>query len=110
MEEKKEEKKPELFRQLKVKEFLIDEYNKHLMGYVKNLIEATFTGGRPQDEIVATFIQPSGNPQIPGIERNIKAKEAQMHARKEMDKQDSVLKVISKLIKNEDKKETIFVD
>lgn len=107
-EEKKE------IRKLVVKEYLRSEYNIHIILYVKNLIEATFCAGKPQDEVVITLIQPSGNPQVPGapgvagVERKIKAKEAQMRARREMDKQDSVLRVIERLIEDEDKKVTTF--
>lgn len=103
-----EEKKEQQIKKLTVRDWLINEYNEHLVTYVKNLIEATFTGGKPQDEVVITLIQPSGNPNIPPIERNIKAKEAQVRARKEMDKQDSILRVIERLIKEENKKETNF--
>lgn len=98
----------EEIKKITVKEFLISEYNNHLVGYVKNLVEATFTGGRPQDEVVITLIQPSGNANIPPIERKIKAKEAQMRARENLSKEESILKVIEKLIKEEDKKETKF--
>jgi hypothetical protein len=98
----------EKIQQFKTKEFLIEEYNKHLRMYVISLVEAEFAGGRPQNEIVFSFIQPSGNPQVPGMERNIKAKDAQMKARQEMSKQDSILKVIQRLIIQEDKKETKF--
>lgn len=97
-----------VIRKLTVKEYLLNEYNTHIVIYVKNLIEATFCAGRPQDEVVVTLIQPSGNPQIPAMERKIKAKEAQVKARRELDKQDSVLRVIERLIKDEDKKETNF--
>jgi len=103
-----EEEKIETIEKATVKMFLINEYNNHLLRYVKALVEATFTAGRPQDEIVLTIIQESGNPQIPGIERKIKAKEAQKRARDSIDKQDSILKVIERLIKEEDKKETKF--
>lgn len=91
-----------------VKEILISEYNKHLAMYVANLIEATFTGNRDPNEIVITVIRPSGNPQIPSVEQNIKAKDAQSRALKEKDKQDSILRAIERLIDAENKKETTF--
>lgn len=102
------EENKKIIRKLTVREYLLSEYNVHLVIYVKNLIEATFCAGRPQDEVVITLIQPSGNPQIPAMEKKIKAKEAQMKARREMDKQDSVLRVIERLMKDEYKKETTF--
>jgi len=102
------EKENENLRKLTVKEWLIGEYNDHIVKYVKNLVEATFCGGRPQDEVVITIIQESGNPNLPPMERKIKAKDAQIRARKELDKQDSILRVIDRLIKAEEKKETKF--
>lgn len=95
-------------RKLTVKEFLISEYNEHIVLYVKNLVEATYTGGRDPNEVVVTLVQQNPDPKFPGIERKIKAKEAQMNARNKMDLQNSILKVIERLIEEEDKKETKF--
>ena len=100
------EKQPK--RKVAVKEFLMANYNEHLSLYVANLIMATYTSGRSQDDIIVTIVQPSIQPGVPPMRRNVKAKEAQISARKQMDKEDSMLKVISKLIEAEDKKETTF--
>ena len=99
-------------RKITLKEFLIDEYNKHLSHYSRHLIEVTFTSGRPPDEIVLTIIQPTqsqpGMPNIGGIERKIRAKEAQMRGREQLSREESILKVVAKLIIEEEKKETKF--
>jgi len=95
-------------RKFTLKDLLIDEFNKHLIIYAKAFIEAKYTAGRDPNEIVVTLIQPSGNPQVPGVERKIKSKEAQSKAVREVDKQHSVLRVIERLIKEEETKETKF--
>ena len=87
---------------------LIGCYNEHIEKYVRNLIELTYVIGLPPNEIIATIIQPSGNPGMPGIERKIKAKDSQMQTKPIMEKEKSILKVIRKLIDEEDKKATKF--
>lgn len=93
-----------------VRDFLISEFNRHIGMYVGNLIEMTFVMGRDPNEIVITLISKSPDPQFAGVERNIKAKDAQVNAKKEMDKQESILRAIERLIQAEDKKETKFID
>ena len=104
-EETKEIKK---LRQLSLREMLVNEFNAHLLNYAKQLTELKFLEGRPADEIVMSFVQPSGQPGMPGLERKIKAKEAQTRTIPQLSKEESILKVIQKLIKEEDKKETKF--
>ena len=100
-----EEQIKEQIRKVTLKEFLIREYNKHLANYTGHLIEVTFTSGRSPDEVVLTIIQPSGQPGIPGIERKIKAKEAQMRGKEQLSREESILKVVSELILKEEKKQ-----
>lgn len=103
-----EEQIKEQIRKVTLKEFLIQEYNKHLLNYTGHLIEVAFTSNQDQNAVVLTIIQPSGQPGIPGIERKIKAKEAQMRGREQLNREDSILKVVAKLIEDEEKKETKF--
>lgn len=97
-------------KQISIKEMLTLFYNDHCKIYTGHLIELTFLQGRPLDEVVITLVSagPQGIPGSPQVERKIKCKEAQINAKNILSKEESILKVIQKLINEEDKKETKF--
>lgn len=98
----------EEIKKISVKEMLTAFYNEHLKAYSNQLIELNYLQGRDPNEVVITLIQQSGQG-LPPMERKIKAKEAQMRAKENLSKEESILKVIEELIKKEDNKPTTFL-
>jgi len=94
-------------KQLSVKEMLIDSYNKHLSNFVKQLVELKYLETRPLDEVVFTLIQQGSQPGLP-VERKVKNKDAQLNTKPNFELEKSILKIIQRLIEEENKKETKF--
>ena len=88
-------------RELTHKEGLIMFHNEHLRKFLAHKINAVFFSEMKPNDVVKTMIVPSGNPQIPGMERKIKAKDVLVAETKRRDEQEHILRVISGLIKKE---------
>jgi len=78
--------------------------NKHLEDYFKALIMKKYFANQDPNEVVATIIQQGQvNPGGLGVEKHIKAKEAQANKLKDLTREESILKVIDELIAKEKK-------
>ena len=78
--------------------------NEHLEKYISSKIYSrTYGEMYSPNEIVMILRQPSGQPGIPGVERNLKAKELQEQELKTNEKARKVLIIIDKLIKEVEK-------
>lgn len=97
-----EEKKDEVIK-LKVIDMLKVFHNTHLEKFLSHKINAILFSEFKPDDIVQTFVQPSGHPGVPGVERKIKAKEKLVVETTQRNDQEHILRIVDKLIKEEEK-------
>ena len=86
-------------------EMLYAFYNEHLEKLISSTIYSTYYSELKPDEVVLIVRTPSGQPGMPGVERNIKAKELRDKEVKIKGTTEHYLRVIQRLIDEEKKKE-----
>lgn len=102
--EKKEEK--QMVRRVTSLEILLTYHNNHLDKFLSRKINAILFSEMKPDDIVQTFIQQSGIPNVPGVERKVKAKERLTVETKQREDQRHILRIINRLIKEEENGKT----
>jgi len=87
--------------QITNKEGLTMFYNEHLRKFLAHKINAVLFSELKPNDVVRTVVVPSGNAQIPGMERKIKAKDVLIAETKKRNDQEHILRIIKRLIKEE---------